>query len=114
MGSGSVTVRVHYYNPYLETDREVNLKSNEIFDAALDFLRNGSDIPGEKDMRAHDRFVFTAACLQETYGIACEANGRSKDNESALKFWGRVLKGVLAGIPIAGAIIAGLAALGVI
>ena len=90
------------------------MKHDEVFDAALDFLRDGGDIPGEKDMRAHDRFVFTAACLQETYGIACEANGRSKDNESALRFWGRVLKGVLAGVPIVGVIIAGLAVLGVI
>ena len=101
----------HYSN--LEEGREGNLKSNEIFDAALDFLRNGADVPGEKDMRAHDRFVFTAACLQETYCIASEANGRSKDNESTLKFWGRVLKGALAAIPVLAAVAGILAALGI-
>ena len=90
------------------------MNQDATFKAALEFLENGGALPGEKDMRAHDRFRFTAAMIKETHCIAIEANGRSKDNESTLKFWGRVLKGFLACIPVVGAIIAGLAALGVI
>ncbi len=83
------------------------------FKAALDFLENGGDLPGEKDMRAHDRFVFTAAMIKETHCIAVAANGRSQDNEDRLNFWGRIAKGILAAIPIIGVIIGILAAAGV-
>ncbi len=90
------------------------MKHDAIFEAALDFLENGSDLPGEKDMRAHDRFVFTAAIMRTSHGIACEANDRSLANTHRLDFWAKVFKGILAAIPIIGVLIGTLAAFGVI
>lgn len=43
------------------------MKRDEVVDAAIDFIQNGGSLPLEKDMRAHDRFVFIASVLKENY-----------------------------------------------
>jgi hypothetical protein len=97
--------------------------SDPLFEAAVDFLKNGGDLP--TGLRAEQRFKFTAAALKQVHDEAKCAKGHSQEVEDRLQEhlidaegeWKELktrlnLVGSL--VIIASAIIALLAAIGII
>jgi hypothetical protein len=67
--------------------------NNPLFNLAIEFLKNGGDLPDNIGVKtAKDRFLFTAACLQEIHNenamvgkIANMALTESRVNKTAIK-----------------------------
>jgi len=54
---------------------ENNVKKEELRNAALDYIKNGGDLPSKQEVDAYGRFVFISQALRELYS-STEANRR--------------------------------------
>jgi hypothetical protein len=59
----------------------MKIETDPLFDAAVNFLENGGDLPASSS--AHQRFVFQAAVLRKLYLVAKNAEGRASDAAEA-------------------------------
>jgi len=73
--------------------------SDEIFNAAVDFLKNGGELP--KNGNAQQRFIFIAASLREVYSMANDAAGQADANKTEIRIL-KIRYGLLGSLAIVG------------
>jgi len=73
--------------------------SDEIFNAAIDFLKNGGELP--KNGNAQQRFIFIAASLREVYAMADGAAEQADDNKHEIRIL-KIRYGLLGSLALVG------------
>ncbi len=75
------------------------MNDDQIFNAAIDFLENGGELP--KNGNAQQRFIFIAAVLREVYTMANGAVEQSDDNRDEIRIL-KIRYGLLGTLAIIG------------
>ena len=94
----------------------MKIESEPLFEAAVNFLENGGELP-ERVGTARQRFIFQAAAMRKLYQVAKSADGKATeafDAASATRIYVDTLKdridqrtGLLAGSAIIGTAVVG-------
>lgn len=73
--------------------------SDEIFNVAIDFLKNSGELP--KNGNAQQRFIFIAATLKEVYTVANKGLQQSNENKTEIRIL-KIRYGLLGTLAILG------------